>query len=124
MNNKIIPFEEFEKAIMQKMLEEKNVENEILLEQYRRSQVIKRDFTGAGFFTNFEVPANTPHVEKLTSCSFGDVIASINGSTFDFGFVLFLKDGMLSCLEGYTWADAWPETIESYELKHSDNNPL
>lgn len=121
MNKKIILFEEFEKAVMHKMLDKNNQISEILQEQYKRSQIIKRDFTGTGFFTDLEMAQDAPHVTESIEGGFGDVIASINGSSFDFGFVLFIVDGVMTCLEGYTWADEWPEVIYEYQLKHSDD---
>ncbi len=116
----MIPFEEFETAVMLKMLEKKNHVNEILQQQYAGSRVIGREFTGVGFFTHFKIINDSPALTELTDRNYGDIVASINGSTFDFGFVLFLDKGMISSLEGYTWSDMWPETIETYTLKHSD----
>ena len=120
MNDKVIPFEEFEKAVMKKILEREDNISKILWQQYKSARVIKRDFTGSGFFTSFEASKDSPRITETVDRSYGDVIASINGSSFDFGFVLFLENGMLSCLEGYTWTDKWPETIRSYELKHTE----
>ena len=77
MNQLIIPFEEFEKAVMRKMFEKKNSLNEILWEQYVLSAVAERKFTGVGFFTDFKVPENAPRATEFDGYSYGDVDASI-----------------------------------------------
>ncbi len=79
MNKTAIPFEEFEKAVIRKILEKKSDVNEILWEQYMASQVIKRNFTGVGFFTDFKIPKDVPHATELIDRSYEDVVASING---------------------------------------------
>lgn len=120
---KIIPFEEFEKAVMHKILGKKNRLNEILLEQYGRARVIKRDFLVTGFFTEFEVPADVSSVTGLGNVLEDDgtvVTAYINDGAFEFIFILFLEDGKISLLEGASYDSyeiGWQETIENYELK-------
>lgn len=119
MIEKNISFDEFEKAVMYKMFEEKNRINEILLQQYEMSSVFKREFSGAHFFTYFLIPEDAPRVMEFVEHGYGDVIVRINGSDFDFGFVLFIEDGLISYLEGYG-AGSWPEAIQSYELHTFD----
>lgn len=119
MNKITISFENFEKDIIEKMCEQKDEGGEILWLQYSRSKVIEREFTGVGFFSYFEIAEDVPHFPGRTDCFIGDVVASINGSDFDYGFVLFLKNGKISMLEGYTWADKWPDTVNTYELRHT-----
>jgi len=79
-----------------------------------KNYIEKRDFTGKGFFSVFdkrEVMAYQFEEAKLSV-----VGGWLNGKTL-IGFVLFLENGRLFCLEGFTYGDdSWPEEIESYEF--------
>ncbi|MBI2774571.1 hypothetical protein HYX58_01050 [Candidatus Dependentiae bacterium] len=116
---KAIPFEEFEQAVMSKIMERDNSINIILREQYNRSHVISRDFTGVGFFTTFEVATEASRITEPVPNAYGDVEAIINGIG-GYGFILFIKNGTMSFLEGYTWRDEWPKLINNFVLVHSD----
>ena len=112
-------FEEFERIVMFKILEEENETNALLRVQYESAKIIKREFTGAGFFTHFSIPKTIRRAPAGTEYGYGDVVASFDGSDFCYGFVLFIKEGLISSLEGYTCTDSWPENIQTYELKHA-----
>ena len=116
MKKTIITFEEFEQAVMQKMLEEETAMNTALREQYRRAHIESREFTGVGFFTNFKIPDDAPRVLNFTDYGYGDVIVNINNHHDFGGFVIFIQDGIMLCLEGYTFTESWPEVIKSYKL--------
>lgn len=116
MNNSTISFEEFEHAVMQKILEEDTSVNRILREQYKKTHVASRDFTGVGFFTDFHLPENIVKVSEPVEYAYGDVHCDLNGALC--GFILFIKDGVMICLEGYTYGELWPNVITSYNLYH------
>jgi len=99
-----------------------NMENEVLhqlllnypvlLSQLENASIIKRTFTGVGFYTDFYID------EKAT----GDDM-HIHGAgcilnvSIHIGFILFVEKGQISQLEGYTYGfEHWPETIQSYEV--------
>ena len=87
-----IPFEEFEKAVMQKLLERDTPINKVLRKQFHNASVIKRNFTGVGFFTHFNVPKNIPPVTEPVAYGYGDVNCTINGIENFGGFVLFIEN--------------------------------
>ncbi len=120
MIRKIIPFEEFEQAVMHKIMEHDTAINKILREQYKRAHIQDRSFSGVGFFTDFIVPNNIPHIIQHVEYDYGDVKAIINDID-GYGFILFIDDGVMTLLEGYTWRDSWPDTIYSYSLFHTTN---
>src|SRR4051794_2496951 len=74
-----------------------------------------RELTGAGFFTYFDVPETAPRLQGNPSFSFGGVKAEIEGLQHGAGFVLFVRNGILSFLEGYSFDEPWPPFIESYK---------
>jgi hypothetical protein len=98
-----------------------NGEDEVLAnlrKQLDVCQVPKREMTGVGFFTTFEVPA---HVPRATQKSFhlGDVNGTVEGTKHGVGFVLFVKAGTLEMLEGYTYDEPWPDSTERFELSYN-----
>jgi hypothetical protein len=117
MNNN---FESFENDVMRTILENKFEEIDILKEQYRNSQVLKREFTGCGFFSNFivndiEKKLRFENYNMKLSC-----LGELEGVKDGVGFILFIKDGFIDFLEGYTYGnEAWPEEIRKYKLYRS-----
>jgi hypothetical protein len=64
-----------------------------------------RENTGAGFYTNFEV-------ERTASAAIGGERlrhgpqATIDGLKFGMGFILWLSEGYVSSLEGYSYEES------------------
>lgn len=78
----------------------------------------RRRKSGVGFFTDFDVPEAVARLPGNPSIRFGDVIAEIEGLQHGAGFVLFVSDGVLTVLEGYTYDEPWPQKIGRYHLKY------
>jgi hypothetical protein len=75
--------------------------------QLATAMVISRENTSAGFYTNFDV-------QRSPNVAIGDARerdlrhgpqAAIKGITYGMGFILWLNQGYLDCLEGYTYDD-------------------
>ena len=100
----------------------KNMENEVLLlilreypvllNKLKQSHITKREFTGVGFYSNFESKDDIIYGDDM---QISDVGGRINNS-LHVGFLLFVKKGKLDFLECFTYGDPWPENIESYEI--------
>jgi hypothetical protein len=83
-----------------------------LREQYARSRVGAVELSGAGFFADIEVPDDAPMVSP-PSISGGDAKIVVEGVQHGAGCVLFVRDGRLSMLEGYTYGnEAWSESAK------------
>jgi hypothetical protein len=83
--------------------------NAVLREQYASASIREVRLTGVGFFIGFYVP---PAVARTVPTSFegGNVSIEVDGIKHPAGCVLFIRDGVISQLEGYTYGwDAWPE---------------
>lgn len=105
-----------ETEVMNLLLEGDAHEQKILRQQFSVATILKRELTGVGFFLNFLVPEDVP---KLTDCkikTIGNIGAKSPQIPNDAGFVLFLKDGVIDFLEGFTYSDPWPAEIEDFEL--------
>lgn len=90
------------------------------LEQLRRqlavAKVTTREPSDTGFFTNFEVPAEL----RLTfnTLELQGVEATIAGLKKGAGFVLFVSDGVIDFLEGFSHGEIWPQEITEYTLRY------
>jgi hypothetical protein len=76
--------------------------------QYALASVASVELNGAGFYVEFSVPPDAPHAEppNLTG---GHVSMGIEGLEYGAGCLLFVRDGVLQTLEGYTYDEEWPE---------------
>jgi hypothetical protein len=77
--------------------------------QMEHLQVTRREFTGVGFFTFFQVPNEAPAATGLDVSDLSDVFGEVVGLPHPVGFILFLRDGFLECLECWIVDDEWPE---------------
>ena len=107
-----------EREVMQKLLDGDDLVLAILREQLNVTTVSERKMTGVGFYTNFLVRSDARHASENPSFEIGDVIAQIPGVKHGAGFLLFVRDGALSFLEGFTYDVPWPEHIAEYQLSY------
>lgn len=76
--------------------------------QHAVARVTAREHSGVGFFTHFEVPTDAPRIVPPSLEMATD--ATLVGVGEPVGFLLFVRDGVLSMLEGFVYGDgAWPE---------------
>jgi hypothetical protein len=101
---------ELEAAVLELLLEGDSAVLIALRRQLAVAVVREREFSGVGFFTTFDVPPDTPRAPVPPKFSpFGDVGADIEGLRHGAGFLLFVDDGYLHMLEGYTYDEPWPD---------------
>jgi hypothetical protein len=92
-----------------------------LRRQLESADVVSREMTGAGFYTRFALPSDAvPAPLRSGVVRFGDVEARVPGLAHGAGFLVYIEDGKLQMLEGYTYDEPWPDVIESFELRYSD----
>jgi hypothetical protein len=108
-----------ENAVIEMLLRGDDPVLKTLSMQLRASHVTSRRYTGAGFFTNFTVPDDVAQVPGKDSFAFGDVIAEIASLQHGAGFLLFVKGGKLSILEGFSYDEPWPAHTEDFTLQCS-----
>ena len=54
------------------------------------------------------------------SLTFGDVVADIPGvKNGGLGFFLYVRDGYLHKLEGYTYGEDWPSNVSNFRLSYA-----
>jgi hypothetical protein len=85
------------------------------------ASIEKREFTGHGFFTHFQVPDHVPRLPNTKQFVIGDVHGELSGVLC--GFLLFVTNGVVNFLEGFVYGDdQWPTAFTSqrlYYMRHS-----
>ena len=110
-----------EKGVLAKLFDGDHPALKLLHQQAECAMVVSRKVTGAGFFTLFEVPEGL-RLEGVASAKirFGDVNAVVVGLQHGAGFLVYVDDGKLKMLEGYTYDETWPGRVEAFELHYAD----
>jgi len=110
----------FEQAVMEKLLQGTNPVLIEIKRQFDSCVVKNRELTGVGFYLDFMVSDSL--LDSAIDLWFGDVIADIDGLKHGAGFVLHIKNGKLDMLEGYSYDEPWPDSIEKYTLNYLAGN--
>lgn len=80
-----------------------------LREQLPFATIREVQMTGHGFYAEFDVPADVPLAVPANFAG-GNAEIVLAGATAAAGCVLFVRDGRLATLEGYTFGDeGWAE---------------
>jgi hypothetical protein len=90
---------------------------EALRLQFDWCEAAARELTGAGFFTELSIPidaAPAPVTPGLLHLS--GVVAEVDGLKHGAGFVLWIENGVLATLEGFSYDEPWPERVNGYSL--------
>jgi len=82
-----------------------------LRQQYHRTVIKQVEFSRAGFCVSFEVQPDTP-VALPQDFAGGHALIRLKDARLGAGCVLFVRNGRLSTLEGYTYDDEWPESTD------------
>lgn len=108
---------EFETAVLDMMLAGDHPYLEGLRIQADSGLLSSREYSGTGFFCHFTIPDDAARMIP-PSATFGDVTARISGLQLGAGFLVFVRDGVLSMLEGYSYQEPWPDQTENFRLRY------
>jgi hypothetical protein len=109
-----------EQAVMGKLLAGRDAALGVLRAQLEKISGAERQETGVGFFLTFRF--DDPNVVRLGNdkLTFGDVVAEIPGVKGGVGFLLYVQDGLLHRLEGYTFGgEPWPSNVSEFKLSYA-----
>lgn len=107
-----------EKAVLERLLAGDHEILVALRAQARHMRINSRKQTGAGFYCNFEVPAEISPINGPQNFELDDVDASIDGLEYGAGFLLFVRNGRMSFLEGYSYEEPWPTEVKNFRLSY------
>ena len=109
-------FKRFEREVMMFLAKEKPEFEAQIMAQYDKCRIKSREFTGVGFYTNFEITDPADSFGNGIIEPFGSLHVDFPGLKYGSGYVLFVKDGFITMLEGYTYGEVWPDKITGYKV--------
>jgi hypothetical protein len=78
--------------------------------------VKSRTMTGAGFLTEFEHSPELRVFGEGVSLRWAKAGARLNDARIETGYLVYVDDGYITGVEGYTYGDEWPATIDRIEM--------
>lgn len=111
--------EPLEAAVLTMLLTGEHPVLAALRDQLAAAAITRREVTGVGFFLDLTVPASAA-AAPVRQLRFGDVEATLAGVQHGAGFVLFVDDGRLHMLEGFTYDEPWPSPVTGFAVRYHD----
>ena len=109
-----------EKRVLEKLVEGNEPGLDSLRAQLRSCVVTAREMTGVGFLTSLHVKGSAARLPLSQPFRLGGVAAEIEGLDHGAGFILFLENGLLETLEGFSFDEPWPKSEARFELRYSE----
>jgi len=113
-------FERFEDEVIRRILtvdlkDNPDISCQLLL-QYKNAEIVQRHFFEQGYYTEFSVLDEGLRLANRGNSEVGNTLAEIPNLRHGIGFLLFIRDGLISSFEGYTFGEKWPESFKKYTL--------
>jgi hypothetical protein len=108
----------FERDVLDMLVAGDAPSTKALQSQLAACRVVERERTGVGFFTKLGVDRSQVVPLDARSARLGDVLAEIEGLQRGAGFLLWITEGYIDLLEGYSYDESWPVEINSFSLSH------
>lgn len=100
-----------EQSAINMLLEGDDARQVALRHQLAAVRAVHRTANSAGIYAVFELDENTKRLEGRPSFHVADVFARSERCE-EIGFILFIKEGVIEYLEGYTYGDTYPSYKE------------
>lgn len=107
---------EIEKAVIQRLLGDSSLSPLRSSIRWDTIEVKSRSMTGAGFLTEFKSSPELRLFKEGTNLRWGKAGARLNDAGVETGYVIYVDDGQVTGIEGYTYGDEWPTHIDRVEL--------
>jgi hypothetical protein len=108
---------DLERAVLEKLLAGDHPTLVALRAQAEAGRLAGREHTGVGFYCSFEVPPDVPSAGPR-DFEVDDVIGELQGLAHGAGFVLFVRDGRIDTLEGFSYDEPWPQQVSKFNLTY------
>jgi hypothetical protein len=105
-----------ERQVIERFLQDTELQPLRRFANSEKISVVARDFTGPGFLTHIEPSDEVKLFADAVTLRWGNVGARLNSSKIETGYLVYVDNGYLTTLEGYTYGEDWPEQISSIEL--------
>ena len=104
-------FEEFESIIIRDIIEQYPEYKQKLQAQLARSTMQKRTFYMFGFSTEFAVSAADQTLGEGVNLNLSSHPWNINDLECGSDYILWIENGLIHSLEGFSYQELWPEEI-------------
>jgi len=95
-----------ERAVAEAICNEFPEGRDALLQQLATARVTARDFTGVGFYTEFEVD-NLIRAPQPKTSPFGEIRTYVGPDRYELLFLLYVRDGYAGMIEAYSFYDGY-----------------
>ena len=112
--------DEFENKIITDIIEQYPEYKQKLQAQFEKMIVQEREFSTYGFSTYYVVTAGEDTLGADENLQLGKHQWDINGLTRGSDYILWIKNGLISCLEGFSYNEPWPDEITWCEKRKSE----
>lgn len=110
---------QLERAVLAKLMDGDHPTLTQLRSQLDDARVLTREFSGVGFFTELRVISSKALSDVSASIRFGDVLATFDELDHGAGFLLYVDNGVINTLEGYTFGELWPGQPSGVQLSYT-----
>jgi hypothetical protein len=107
---------ELEQAILKSMLADGQLHPARMSVNFDIVTVKDREFTGVGFLTELTPSDELRLFGPGVNFRWGRVGARLNAASIETGYIVYVDDGYVTTVEGYTYGDQWPSSVEQFEL--------
>ena len=104
-------YEEFEKIIIGDIIQTYPEYAERLARQYGTATVTKRTIDSRGFYTFYDIGDRAASLGDGVNLHLGENQWNINGLKYGSDYILWIKNGFISSLEGFSYEEPWPDEI-------------
>ena len=108
---KQMTYDEFEKIIIEDIIQTYPEYAEKLARQYGSATVVKRTVNNPGFYTYYEISDKTASLGDGVDLRLGENQWNVNGLKYGSDYILWVKNGFISSLEGFSYDEPWPTEI-------------
>lgn len=118
---------EFEAQILKAIIKVNSNKNlcEKLYKQVENITVVRREFTGCGFYTEFHVNSKNYKLDNKEKIMLGGIIAELSELEHGTNFILYIENGLIQTLEGFCYDEQWPDNTTIIKLfSVSENGSL
>ena len=114
-------YDEFEKTIIEDIIQTYPEYAERLTRQYGTATVTKRTIDSRGFYTYYDIGDKTASLGHGVNLQLGEDQWNINGLKYGSDYILWIKNGFITQLEGFSYEEPWPaEIIAVSKMKNHD----
>lgn len=114
--NKKKGISQLDEMIIARMLDDYPLYADNLREQLSKVRECDTVLSGKGFYTNFMLQDNAVPLPGCPDLELGFDMAEDENIDHQVGFMLFVRNGLIQMLEGFSYGQVWPQEVVNAAL--------